>query len=214
MAYQPNIPLATDRLKDSQADIQGNFQELNTYLNVNHTAIDGTADQGKHKFVTMPIQGAAPGTLANELAMYTKLSAFTGQNEVFIQRSDSGPEIQVTGATSIGSLNSQDGVGYLPLGNGYMIKWFTQAVTNVSIPSQDFIVYDLAYTTTGAIPPFTSTPVYINATQLSGNPFGVVLNAMRNNLNSATVVRLSIYNPGTQSLNITSMRVHIIAIGR
>ena len=84
MAYQPNIPLATDRLKDSQADLLGNFQELNTYLNVNHTAIDGTADQGKHNMVTLVPQAFIPATTIGQLNLFSGLDTVTGLTQLYL----------------------------------------------------------------------------------------------------------------------------------
>ena len=212
MAYQPNIPLATDRLKDSQADIQGNFQELNTYLNVNHTAIDGTANQGKHKFVTMPIQGAAPGTLANELAMYSKLSAFTGENEVFIQRSSSGTEMQVTGATVTGSLLTGNSEGYLPLGNGYMIKWFMPTPLNITVSGQSSATRNFNYPSPANIPPFTITPFYVNATLVNDSiPH---INSIVTAANTATQVSVNVYNPFPTIRTFNNVQILVIAIGR
>ena len=212
MAYQPNIPLATDRLKDSQADIQGNFQELNAYLNVNHTAIDGTADQGKHKFVTMPIQGAAPGTLANELAMYSRLSAFTGQNEVFIQRSSNGPEMQVTGATVSGTLLAGNSQGYLPLGNGYMIKWFMPTPFDITMPSLSNEVRNFSYPNPGNIPSFTETPFYVNATLVSSSNPQII--SVLGPENTASQVSIGVHNPFLVDRTFNNVRTLVIAIGR
>ncbi len=70
MAYQSTIPAATDKLSDSQLDLQNNFIALNTYLTVNHVAFNG-ADQGKHKMVTFTDQSASvPAPSGTELAMY------------------------------------------------------------------------------------------------------------------------------------------------
>ena len=72
MAYQPSKPLSTDKLNISQGDLLGNFTELNTFLTVNHNAFAAADGQGKHKFVTFPVQAAAAAqaTLATEFGIY------------------------------------------------------------------------------------------------------------------------------------------------
>ena len=66
--YQPNIPAATDQISSSQADIQGNFQAINTYLAVDHAAFS-SADAGHHYFT----QGAAPTAAdATHVGIYAK----------------------------------------------------------------------------------------------------------------------------------------------
>ncbi len=50
--YLPNIPLASDDLSTSQADLLGNFQALNTIYGTDHYPFsDTSADQGFHKKV-------------------------------------------------------------------------------------------------------------------------------------------------------------------
>jgi hypothetical protein len=71
MAYNANIPLSTDLLSQSQLDIRNNFQEINTFVSVNHEAFNGAAPhaQGKHKQVEMPVQAAVVPTDATQWAM-------------------------------------------------------------------------------------------------------------------------------------------------
>lgn len=71
MAYNANIPLATDLLSQSQADLRSNFQEINTFLTVNHESLNSVAPhaQGKHKQLEMPVQGAAVVTDLTQWAM-------------------------------------------------------------------------------------------------------------------------------------------------
>ena len=77
MAYKPNIPQSTDNLSQSQIDMLGNFQQLNTSFLVDHyTFADLTANNGKHNTVTTPAYvaapptGLAPTTNANEPRFY------------------------------------------------------------------------------------------------------------------------------------------------
>ncbi len=115
MAYQQNIPLATDQLSTSQGDIQANFQAIYTLIGVNHSNF-GTANVGKHNFVSLPVQAGNPGTTTTELALYTKTSALSGLPEAFFQRQNNGTAIEFTSSTA-----SQNGWTRLP--SGILLKW-------------------------------------------------------------------------------------------
>jgi hypothetical protein len=73
MAYQANIPQPGDLLSQSQSDLLNNFMALQTLIDINHVDF-ASGDQGKHKWVTFPVQGAIPpagsGFLAGELGLY------------------------------------------------------------------------------------------------------------------------------------------------
>ena len=70
MAYNPNIPQATDTLNSSQGDLLANFMAIQTLIDVNHYDF-ASANQGKHMFVTMPVQTQSPGTALGEMALFT-----------------------------------------------------------------------------------------------------------------------------------------------
>lgn len=114
MAYNNSIPQPTDIISDSQSDILGNFAAIKTLIDVNHETF-GSADEGKHKFVQMPIQGSGPTTAATEMALYTKNDA-GGTPQLYVRRDTSGDEIEFTGSTS-----SQNGWTRLP--SGILLKW-------------------------------------------------------------------------------------------
>jgi hypothetical protein len=125
MTFNPNIPQATDRFPISQGQLLTNFTALNTIFGINHVALNAAADAGKHNFCQFPEQGAAPGTAANEGAIYTK-NAATGTTEAFFQRESSGTELQLTG---INGTNVAAAGGTL-LPSGLIIKWGTATVSN------------------------------------------------------------------------------------
>jgi len=73
MSYTPNIPLATQRIADTQAPINANFTSVNTFFGLDHVAFNAAGNNGKHKYVTMIDQTASPPTPgASECAMYAK----------------------------------------------------------------------------------------------------------------------------------------------
>jgi len=121
MPYSDQIPQPTDVLRNSQNDLLNNFQSILPAFELNHITFND-AGAGKHKFITMPEQSAAPATGANELGMYSKESTLTGASELFIRRESSGDEIEATGA-DLGVI----GWSYLP--SGLLIKWGVDTCT-------------------------------------------------------------------------------------
>lgn len=114
MAYDNSIPNASDKLKNSQPQIKDNFAALKTLIDVNHGTF-GAADQGKHKFVTMPEQSSAPTTAADEMALYTK--AVSGVTQMFLRNEGNGAEVDFTSAVKSNSNGS------LTLPCGIILKW-------------------------------------------------------------------------------------------
>lgn len=123
MAYQANIPLATDQLSQSQGDIQGNFQAIGTWVPVDHTDFN-SAIPGQHNFVTFPVQIVDPAvpSVASTVRLYNKAydSGAGARSEVFLQRTTGNP-IPVTAALTNSSGLGATGWTYLP--SGVMIKW-------------------------------------------------------------------------------------------
>lgn len=140
MTFQANIPLATDLISVSQNDLKNNFGSVSTAFNVNHVDFNA-AGAGKHKFVTMPEQGGAPGTVGNEMAMYTKKDG-SNVNQLFLQRQTNGTEIQLTPPVLGDPVNGNPGTSFLP--GGLIVKWGTGSgsgngsVTFASLGLTDF----------------------------------------------------------------------------
>lgn len=72
--YNAAIPQPGDLLSKSQADILNNFDALNTFVSVNHEALNSVAPhaQGKHKQIEMPVQAVAVATDATQWSMFVK----------------------------------------------------------------------------------------------------------------------------------------------
>jgi len=121
MAYQQNIPQPTDKIKDSQNDLLQNFQAIKSGFDENHYAFD-TGDEGKHKYVSLPEQVAAPTVAVNERAIYSKQSTLTNVAELFTRKENNGTEIEFTarlGATP----------GWTILPSGIILKWGAETKT-------------------------------------------------------------------------------------
>ena len=115
MVYTVDIPQPTDDPSQSQGQILGNFQGINTLVNVNHVDFD-EADEGKHKFLQMPEQAAAPATAANEAGLFAQESSLTAVTELVFRRESSGTEIEFTGLLA----NTN---GWTRLPSGILLKW-------------------------------------------------------------------------------------------
>lgn len=114
MAYNANIPQPNDLISQSQADLLNNFQALQTLIDVNHVDF-ASADQGKHKFVEMPVQSVAPVFAAGEVGLYNLLYGVSGVNEMFV-KNQAG---QATPFTAVSK--TTPGWAWLPC--GLLIKW-------------------------------------------------------------------------------------------
>lgn len=155
MAYSNAIPQPTDRLKDSQQDILDNFAALKTLIDVNHETF-GAADEGKHKFVTMPEQGSAPTTAANELALFTEQSSLTNVAEMVFRRESNGSSIEFTS-----SLQATSGWTRLP--SGILIKWGDFTATRNALGT---VTFNVAAT----IPVFTAVYMVTGTQKFAAGP--------------------------------------------
>lgn len=112
--YTPNIPLATDEIPNSQPLILGNFQDIATALAVNHVGFN-VGNQGKHAFVTFPVQAAPPAPLANEIDLFSRQSPFSLQPELtFIRNGGVAQEISTSLAAN---------TGWCFTSSGMLLKW-------------------------------------------------------------------------------------------
>lgn len=174
MAYQPNIPQATDLISQSQSDILGNFQALQTLIDVNHVDF-ASADQGKHKWCSFPAQGSSPGTTATEVAVFCRTSTLTTFNELCIQHPSNGTVVEMTAS----NLNTP-GWSFLP--SGILLKWGTVTSagagshvftypTGATIPvyNQVFVVFLQPLANISAFVTATSTTTFTYTASGAGN---------------------------------------------
>ena len=124
MPYQNNIPLATDRLNDSQAAILGNFQQLAVDFAVNHSGY-GTANAGKHDKVVFPNLAAQPvvAFLPTELGMYNFTNPTTGVPEIYVRRGAALTGFSITGNQFTPKLFNVTTNSWTSLSSGLVIKF-------------------------------------------------------------------------------------------
>lgn len=151
MAYNANIPQATDLLSTSQGQILGNFTQLNTAWLINHVDFNA-GDAGKHKWVTFPQQGATPpagsGFLASEIGAYNAVNGTTAINELYLNRRSFAGAVQTPITASIMSTSTPaqyaDGWTYLP--SGLLLKWGVGTVpANTGVLMLNFVAGSPAF---------------------------------------------------------------------
>ncbi len=152
MAYNANIPNANDKLSQSQAQIKANFQALAPLL-----------EEGETPWIALPVQGSAPATDPNEIALYSK--AVSGVPQLFMRQQSNGAEFNFTSSL-------QATYGWTRLPSGILIKW-----GNETVPQRNqmaTVTYNV-----GSIPVFTNVFTVI-ATQYFTGTGGTV--ESRNNI--------------------------------
>lgn len=105
MAYNPNIPQASDKRAVSQSQIRANYQAINEAFAENHAGLtQDVTIRGKHNMLVLQDQGMTdPTTSANEIAVYNKL--VSSIPNVFLRPSSNQTPIQMT-YSSIGITTS------------------------------------------------------------------------------------------------------------
>lgn len=95
MVYDPNTPESADESPAvSQPKITANFQSLQNFLKFNHTDI-AASDEGKHNFLTMPKQDAAPTPAGGEMALYVKQPDSSANKLFLFLKDQDGTEKEV-----------------------------------------------------------------------------------------------------------------------
>lgn len=203
MAYNNTIPKATDKLKDSQGQLLANFQAIQTLVEVNHETF-GAANEGKHKFISMPVQSPAPTFSAGEVGQYSFLNTTTNKNELYINKTNNSGVVQIAATSSIlGTTNPTPGsfgnTGWTMLPSGIKLVWgvFTgsgSGAQTVSITGdQQFATTMLSVQLTIAGNSTTAVQALARIRSISANSFSaVVSNVTGTTFNSSQVSYLAI----------------------
>jgi hypothetical protein len=161
MAYT-DIPLAPQRIKDSQPLIRQNFIEIDNLIDVDHYTF-GSPTAGEHKKVTLPDQGLAPAFPAGDVGLFARIPTApyvqTGVNEIFLNRSD-GNKIPFSAAEF-----NNPGWSYLP--SGILLKW-----GNATINGAGTVIFPAAANIAAfSLPPFA---IFFTPITVGGDPDGFV----------------------------------------
>ncbi len=95
MAYNPNIPLVTDALTQSELQIKTNFTVINTVFADNHIGLTKDSSvAGMHRVLTLRKQTGDPTTTADQIGLYNKLVG--GVASLFFRPNNSQTAIQLS----------------------------------------------------------------------------------------------------------------------
>lgn len=170
MAYNQNIPEASDLISQSQADLKANFQAIQTLLTVNHE-IFGAAGEGKHKHVSFPNQSASPTTTATEVAVFARSSSLSSASELCVRRQSDGNVYEFTSSTAAAN-------GWTRLPSGILIKWGSSATVGGA--------QTISFPVAASVPVFSSIFQVLISTNIAGASDTYVL------LNSFTVTDVTV----------------------
>ena len=137
MTFNPNLPLASDKLRVFPGDITtNNWPRLQTIISADHQFNNSAAaNDGWHKVIHMIEQGSDPTTAANTGGLYGK--AVAGANQLFYRKPSNSTIIQITGDTTAAASGST----FLP--GGIILKWGIQP----SVSDNTSISFSSAFTT-------------------------------------------------------------------
>jgi hypothetical protein len=140
MAYDQNIPQATDRISVSQPQILANFLSIFNAFNQNHVDFNsGVSLDGKHKFLQMPVQATPPTTNTSEIGLYARTSPITADPELVFQRENNGDIFEFTSSGPRTTSNNQ--VAWTRLPSGILIQWGFMNTTggnqSIAVPAND-----------------------------------------------------------------------------
>lgn len=156
MAYN-NVPQANQRISDTQPLIQSNFQQIQTAFSLNHVPIaDASGNQGKHNFVTFPVQNPAPTITAPDIGLYSLAHARSSLNQLFYVNSAS--TVTNVPFTACKFAN----IGYAYFAGGILVKWGNATAAMAGG------IGTITFNTDASIPPFSSA--FIVYFTLSSNP--------------------------------------------
>lgn len=208
MVYNPNIPLPTDFLSDSQGDIKANFGAADTIMGIDHFQFsDGTSNKGKHKWehIVEVANYAAitPAPAASEDVVYAKSATSEGassETNLFMSPDASGNEYQLTRTvtgkfSTFGTTVSDKGWTFLP---GGLLLQYGFATSNTSSPNGT-VTFPVAFTST---------------------PFSIQLNVLENSnsrrithVNTLTSTGFTCYIQDSSGSSVSN-RFYWIAIGK
>lgn len=184
MTFVPQ-PNSGQTLGQTRDQMRSNTNLLRDAIAVNHVDLN-QSDVGKHKFVVMPVQVAAPTTLANEAAIYSK-SVGSKSQVFFIRDATAGTECALTAGDTSNANFAGTSPGWTFLPGGLMMQWGVVAAASSSSFPVTFS------------PVFSSPPVCIQVTgtragSSPGNTDAYVVNS------SVTAAGFTIYNNGSHNM--------------
>jgi hypothetical protein len=107
--YNANVPQGTQQINNTQSPIEGNFQDISQFIDVNHIGFNTADTFGKHNFVTYTNQSTAPGASTNQMVMFNQTDS-NGNQQLCYQYPNSST-VYSLGTTSTTTSTSGNGAG-------------------------------------------------------------------------------------------------------
>ena len=158
MPYNANIPQPNDRISASQAQILGNFTQLQVDFGIDHITYNAAANVGKHAKITFPVLGGPPAFPGNEFGLYSVANAATGRAELDII-DPAGQRVSMTASHVGGGVN-----GYTIFPSGLIIKFgYTIIPGGGPHPGNETQLFTDAFVPTRLGPAFVFPPYFVAA---------------------------------------------------
>ena len=177
MAYNRNIPASTDLISNSQSQIQGNFQTIDSGttgtgvgVSRNHVTMTDATNGGLHHEVDFYQNVTDPTISGFVSSLYPKL--ISSESELFFK--NGARTLQMTGATTVGA------AGSVTLQGGVILKWGkeTSPANNTTVTfATPFPTACYAVIVTGGRPSGTQPTINVNPASVSTTVFVFKINA-------------------------------------
>lgn len=203
MAYNSNIPLATDQKNISQADVKENFTQISNFVTTDHVPFTGlAANLGKHNKITLIEQAADPDQVEiDQATIYAKHSAITNQTGLFWQKEGTGAAAGNVIEMTAGEL-AQPGYCILPC--GLKMCWGTGTVAGGSLTSGDVAFPNVGTTLAFATAVF-SIQITPNQDLIAAYKDAYIFSVHSNDLLKFIAIRAA----STQAVNFTFLAIGV-----
>lgn len=123
MVWNASLPADNTKIRNAPTVIRANQDAVAANIDANHVALTDPSGGGKHKFLQMPAQGAAPITAADEGGVYTKDDGT--RTALYWRQENNGTEVKLTGPDPSAATS-----GYTFLPGGLLLQWATKTGVN------------------------------------------------------------------------------------
>jgi len=136
MPFNPAIPQAPDLISVSQGQLLGNNTAIPVWQAVNHYEFGTGVNEGKHRFLTLPNQAAAPAFAGTDDGIYNLIptvAPLTTIPELFVHKQRPGggtADIPMTASILSTATPAAGAPGWTYLPSGIIMKWGIVPVNN------------------------------------------------------------------------------------
>lgn len=206
MPYNNNVPQPQDIIANSQQDFIADFQEIANFFAVNHVPIND-AEQGKHIFLQMSEQEAAPTTDINEAALYTRQGTRSAITELNFRRENDGTSIAFTEGRNVRSR-------WMRFGNGLLVKHFYIIINGFEGAANTI---NFNWPAGELIAPFSVTPFCVLITKWHTGAFGEEREfpniSYRRDLSTAAVLHVTVTSAQAINEGWDPLNAFVLGIG-